>query len=282
MKLSAWNPKGRIAMFAHLTSLFKYRELIAVMVVRDLKVKYKGSALGFLWSFLHPAFMLGLYYVIFTLLAPDFRKDIPNYGLFLIAGMWPWMAFSSTVGKSAPLFILNAELIKKAYFPREILPIATTLSEFINLIIGVGLVFILMVILRYQPNITIGLLIPLLIAQLFLTVAISFIVSLLDVFYRDTEQILNWILTVLFFASPVIYSLARISSALAGKSAMLTIYFINPFAWLIPAYRYSFLGSAEIGNLTLIAFALVPITIIIFAICYAIFKRFEYSMVEEI
>ncbi|MBU1023174.1 ABC transporter permease [bacterium] len=269
-------------MIKNLSILYYYRELISVMVVRDLKVKYKGSALGFLWSFLHPAFMLGLYYVIFTLLAPDFRKDIPNYGLFLIAGMWPWMAFSSTVGKSAPLFILNADLIKKAYFPREILPIATTLSEYINLIIGVVLVFILMVILKFQPNISIFLIIPLLIAQLFLTFAISFMVSLLDVFYRDTEQILNWILTVLFFASPVIYSLTKISSSLENHQIAYRFYFLNPFAWLIPAYRFSFLGTPETGNLLIASLLLIPITLVIFIICYMVFKRFEYSMVEEV
>ena len=203
-------------MFNNLKSLIEYRELIAQMVLRDLKVKYKGSALGFLWSLLHPAFMLGLYYVIFTLIAPDFRRDIPSYGIFLIAGMWPWMSFSSSLGKSCPLFILNADLIKKAYFPREILPLATTLSEFINLLIGLVLVFILMAILGYQPSVSILLIIPAIIVQLILTFAFTLMVSLLDVFYRDTEQILNWLLTVWFFGSPVIYSLARIMNAL-GK-----------------------------------------------------------------
>lgn len=266
-----------------ITNLFSYRELISVLVVRDLKVKYKGSTLGFLWSFLHPAFMLGLYYVIFTLLAPDFRRDIPNYGLFLIAGMWPWMAFSSTLGKSAPLFILNAELVKKAYFPREILPISTTLSEFVNLLIGVGIVFILMVILGYQPAFTILLIIPLLISQLLLTFGLTMLMSILDVFYRDTEQILNWILTVMFFASPVIYSLSRIEESLANYPIGEIVYKLNPFAWLIPAYRYSFLAQdPEYGNMIAISIAMIPIALIFFLICYAIFKRYEYMMVEEI
>lgn len=269
-------------MFRNLKSLMNYRELIGVMVVRDLKVKYKGSALGLMWSFLHPAFMLGLYYVIFTLLAPDFRRDIDNYGLFLIAGMWPWMAFSSTVGKAAPLFILNADLIKKAYFPREILPIATTLSEFINLLIGIALVFVLMTVLRYQPNISIALVIPLLIAQLLLTFALTMIVSLLDVFYRDTEQILNWILTVLFFASPVIYSLVRISTALADHPVLQKLYYLNPFAWIIPSYRLAFLAKPEAANLVLASLIMIPVTLVIFIICYGIFKKHEYRMVEEI
>lgn len=276
-------------MIRNLFQLLEYRELIAQMVLRDLKVKYKGSALGFLWSFLHPAFMLGLYYVLFTLIAPDFRKDIPNYGVFLITGMWPWMSFSSTLGKSAPLFILNADLIKKAYFPREILPIATTLGEFINLIIGITLVFILMIILGYQPSITIFLIVPLIIAQSFLTLSLTLMVSLLDVFYRDTEQILNWLLTVWFFGSPVIYSLGRIINALEDYPVFKTIYFVNPFAWLIPAYRISFLGGSSsdtsavcINLLICMSIIAIPVNLILFLICYAIFKRHEYVMVEEV
>jgi lipopolysaccharide transport system permease protein len=263
--------------------LIGYRELIGVMVIRDLKVKYKGSALGFLWSFLHPAFMLTLYYVIFTLLAPDFRKDIPHYGLFLIAGMWPWMVFSSTLGKSTPLFILNADLIKKAYFPREILPIANTLGEFINLLIGSFIVFIIMVILKCQPDASILLLIPLLLSQLFLTVGLSMVLSVLDVFYRDTEQILNWILTILFFASPVIYSLSRINSALQNYPILAKAYYFNPFAWLIPAYRFSFLGeNPEYHGMIAITLLMLPAGILIYAICYSIFKKYEYMMVEDV
>jgi len=276
-------------MFNNLKSLIEYRELIAQMVLRDLKVKYKGSALGFLWSLLHPAFMLGLYYVIFTLIAPDFRRDIPSYGIFLIAGMWPWMSFSSSLGKSCPLFILNADLIKKAYFPREILPLATTLSEFINLLIGLVLVFILMAILGYQPSVSILLIIPAIIVQLILTFAFTLMVSLLDVFYRDTEQILNWLLTVWFFGSPVIYSLARIMNALGKHPFFQNLYFVNPFAWLIPAYRYGFLGSSETdtsiingGTLAIAVLLIIPICLVILLICYAIFKKYEYMMVEEI
>lgn len=276
-------------MLTNLRKLLDYRELIVQMVIRDLKVKYKGSALGFLWSFLHPAFMLTLYYVIFTLVAPDFRRDIPNYGIFLIAGMWPWMSFSSTLGKSAPLFILNADLIKKAYFPREILPIVTTFGEFINLAIGVALVFILMLIFRFQPDISILLIFPLLVAQILLTLAFTLILSILDVFYRDTEQILNWLLTVWFFGSPIIYSLGRISSSLENYPVLKSVYYLNPFAWFIPAYRIAFLGSSasdtsviSANSVVTVALAMIPINIVLFIVCYAIFKRYEYMMVEEV
>ena len=108
---------------SQIANLWKYREMIWNLVVRDLKVKYKGSALGFLWSFLNPLILMTLYWIIFTKLAPDMKREIPqmngrevNYGLFLIAGMWPWMAFQGAVAKSAPTFIINDALIKKVYF----------------------------------------------------------------------------------------------------------------------------------------------------------------------
>ncbi|HYE80066.1 MAG TPA: ABC transporter permease, partial [bacterium] len=132
-------------MRAHLATLWRYREMVANLVARDLKVKYKGSALGFAWSFLNPAIMIALYFMVFSLFAPDFRRGIKDYGLFLIAGMWPWMTLSSAAGKAAPLFILNHDLLKKVYFPREVLPIATVLAEFVNF--GVGAVLFLLVLL---------------------------------------------------------------------------------------------------------------------------------------
>jgi ABC-2 type transport system permease protein len=101
-------------MIEQFKNLYKYRDMIWNLVVRDLKVKYKGSALGFLWSFLNPLILMGLYWIIFTKLAPDMKRDIPtlsgkelNYGIFLISSMWPWMVFQGAVAKSAPTFILR-------------------------------------------------------------------------------------------------------------------------------------------------------------------------------
>jgi lipopolysaccharide transport system permease protein len=296
-------------MVGQIKNLWKYREMIWNLVVRDLKVKYKGSALGFLWSFLNPLILMTLYWIIFTKLAPDMRQNMPrvadnqdmSYALFLIASMWPWMAFQGATAKSAPIFILNDGLIKKVYFPREVLPVATVLSEFVNFAFGIGILFIILLITGYQPAWQL-LWLPLMLIILFtFTMACSLMVSVLDVFYRDTEQILNSFLTILFFATPIIYSVHLVRQKLLGtyedlpemiiwRNQMLShLYFLNPLAWIVPYTRYSLLGVSHLDQEGTVV-AIVPLTVLIMLVgsivflmlAYRWFKSSEHRIVEEV
>jgi len=282
-------------MIDQIKDLWKYREMIWNLVVRDLKVKYKGSALGFLWSFLNPLILMTLYWIIFTKLAPDMRQNMPrvadgqdmSYALFLIASMWPWMAFQGATAKAAPIFILNDSLIKKVYFPREVLPIATVLSEFVNFFFGIGILFIILLITGYQPAVQI-IWFPVMLYILFaFTLACSLIVSVLDVYYRDTEQILNSFLTILFFATPIIYSVTLVRQKLLGtyeglsdfliwRNQMLShVYFFNPLAWIVPYTRYSLLGVKYLDpEETLLA--IVPLDVLIMVVLVTLFLMFAY------
>jgi lipopolysaccharide transport system permease protein len=270
------------------------------LVVRDLKVKYKGSALGFLWSFLNPLILMALYWIIFTKLSPDMKREIPtmngkeiNYGLFLIAGMWPWMTFQGAVAKAAPTFILNDSLIKKVYFPREVLPIATVLSEFVNFLFGFAIFYIILIITGYQPAVSILWFPVILFSLFFFTLGCALLISVMDVFYRDTEQILNSFLTILFFATPIIYSVElvrqKLLSTYEGMGASLIwrnqllskVYFANPLAWLIPYARYSLLGGWEkIIPMVAVLFLVGSALFLLFA--YWRFKGIEHKIVEEL
>jgi lipopolysaccharide transport system permease protein len=290
-------------------NLWKYREMIWNLVVRDLKVKYKGSALGFLWSFLNPLILMTLYWIIFTKLAPDMRQNMPRvadnqdipYALFLISSMWPWMAFQGAVAKSAPTFILNDSLIKKVYFPREVLPISIVVSEFVNFFFGIGILFILLLFTRFQPAIELFWF-PVMLYILFaFTLGSALMISVLDVFYRDTEQILNSFLTILFFATPIIYSVTLVRQKLLGtyeglsqftimRNVMLSkLYFANPLAWIIPYTRYSLLGVKELGTEPPAA-AIIPVNVlwmvlgvtVYLIIAYRWFKSTEHRIVEEV
>ena len=296
-------------MIAQIKNLWKYREMIWNLVVRDLKVKYKGSALGFLWSFLNPLILMLLYWIIFTKLAPDMRANMPrvsdtkdiSYAIFLIASMWPWMAFQGAVAKSAPTFILNDSLIKKVYFPREVLPVATVVSEFVNFFFGVAILFIILTVTGYQPNITL-LWFPVMLWVLFaFTLGCALLISVWDVFFRDTEQILNSFLTILFFATPIIYSVVLVRQKLLGtyeglsdfliwRNQMLShLYFANPLAWIIPYTRYSLLGVKHL-DMAGESVAIVPLYVLIMFVAstlflifaYWNFKRNEYRIVEEL
>ena len=281
-------------------NLWKYREMIWNLVVRDLKVKYKGSALGFLWSFLNPLILMALYWIIFTKLAPDMKREIPtvsgrevNYGIFLISSMWPWMAFQGAVAKSAPTFILNDALIKKVYFPREVLPVATVVSEFVNFLFGFAILFVLLFALRYQPTISL-IWFPVVLYVLFcFTLGCSLLVSVMDVFYRDTEQILNSFLTILFFATPIIYSVALVRQKLLGtyegmsefliwRNVMLSkVYFANPLAWIIPYIRYSLLGGWEL-IVPWVGLVMIVGSTLFLLVAYSWFKSIEHRIVEEV
>ena len=291
-------------MIDQVRNLWKYREMIWNLVVRDLKVKYKGSALGFLWSFLNPLILMSLYWIIFTKLAPDMKERMPtielggkevavNYGIFLIASMWPWMAFQGGVAKSAPTFILNSGLIKKVYFPREVLPIATVLSEFVNFLFGIVIFLVILLIARYQPSVGI-LYFPVMIYILFcFTLGCALLVSVMDVFYRDTEQILNSFLTILFFATPIIYSVELVRRKLLGTYIDMTpfkiwrnqvlsyIYFSNPLAWIVPYTRHSLLGTWELIVPWVVIVMIVASTLFLM-FAYWRFKAIEHRIVEEV
>jgi ABC-type polysaccharide/polyol phosphate export permease len=270
------------------------------LVVRDLKVKYKGSALGFLWSFLNPLILMTLYWIIFTKLAPDMKREIPlmngrevNYGVFLIAGMWPWMAFQGAVAKSAPTFILNNSLIKKVYFPREALPIAIVVSEYVNFLFGFAIFFCILLFSHHQPALSL-VWFPVILYSLFcFSLGCSFLVSIMDVFYRDTEQILNSFLTILFFASPIIYSSELVRQKLLGtyqqmgqfliwrNQLLSNLYFANPLAWIIPYTRNSLLGGLEriVPWIVLVIFAGSTLFLVF---SYWRFKAVEHRIVEEV
>jgi lipopolysaccharide transport system permease protein len=287
-------------MIDQVRNLWKYREMIWNLVVRDLKVKYKGSALGFLWSFLNPLILMTLYWIIFTKLAPDMKRDIPmiggrelNYGIFLIASMWPWMAFQGAVAKSAPTFILNDSLIKKVYFPREVLPIATVTSEFVNFLFGIAILFVILLVTRYQPAFSLLWFPVMLYVLICFTLGCALLISVMDVFYRDTEQILNSFLTILFFATPIIYSVSLVRQKLLGtyegmtaikiwRNQMLShVYFANPLAWIIPYTRYSLLGGWELIEPYVVLIMLVGSTLFLM-FAYWRFKAIEHRIVEEV
>ncbi len=286
-----------------LLKLWARRDMVRNLVVRDLKVKYKGSVLGMLWSFLNPIILITLYYLVFGKVIGEIRGEIEQEGVhfafFLATAMWPWMMFSSAVGKSAPLFILNESLIKKVYFPREILPIATVASEFINFIVGlIVLVPILIVAGLVGGHAYIFnwyfLLLPLfLLILLMFTLGLSLLVSVWDVYFRDTEQILNSLLTIGFFATPIFYTVERVRTKIFPTYSEMThakiqlnqtlsfIYFLNPLATLLPYIRRSFLNWGI--PITVQGVLILLVTSILFLlISYLYFKHHEYRLVEEV
>ncbi len=212
--------------------LYSYRELIVNLAVKDFKVRYKSASLGFLWMLLNPVLQMIVLSIVFSLIV-RFNLDVP-YPLFLLCGLLPWNFFSVSQGAGAHSLVEESNLVKKVYFPREIIPISITLGHLINFVTAMILFlpFPLIICHSYSWNL---LFLPIPIALLMLfTLSLTAIVTNLDVFYRDTRYIMDALVMVWFYATPVFYPLKTIHD-IAPKLEFL--FRINPMACIIEMFR---------------------------------------------
>lgn len=265
-------------MISSLTGLLEYKELLINLVKKELKVKYKNSALGFFWSLLNPILMMLVFTFIFTM-TPLKMLAVPNFPIFFLAGLLPWNFFSNTVTGATGSIVGNGPLIKKVFFPRELLPVSISLANLVNfgLELGVFLLFILGTALveprfwafyKFLPYLL--LLLPIL--WLF-TVGVSLLVSALNVYFRDIQHLIGILLMVLFYSSPIIYPAPNLGKYdIAYKS--------NPITALVLSFKQTLYYMAPPGA-RLVAYALV-VAVCTFIFGYFIFRRFEPAFAEEV
>ncbi len=210
--------------------LLRHRDLLLLLVRKDLRVKYKGTALGFFWSLLNPLLMMIVYAAVYSIL---FRFQVPRYPIFLLAGLLPWNAFLSAVNGSALSIVLSGNLVRRVRFPLELLPLTTVLSSLVNLVLSLAILFIFAGVYRQPlgaPLLTLPLL---LVLQGLLSLGIALMLSAITVYFRDLEYLVGVALTVLFFATPIIYPL----SALHGHQNLVFWLKLNPLTWLALSYQ---------------------------------------------
>src|SRR5687767_4787245 len=196
-------------MLANLVKLFRYRGLIQTLVVRDLKARYRGSVLGFFWSFFNPLLLLLIYTFVFTkVLTGLHSEDMEPYALFMFCGILPWTWFSSSLLESSNTLIAGGNLIKKVLFPAEVLPIVTVLANMVHFFLGLP-ILVAFLIYYQRPVDPVELLwFPVIVlVQLVLTLGLALFLSALTVHFRDLKDLLNNLLTLWFFATPIIYPL---------------------------------------------------------------------------
>ena len=254
-----------------LNDLYQYRELLKTNVQKEIRGKYKGAWLGILWSFLNPLLMLRVYSIVFPYIM---RVQIPNYTMFLMTALMPWNFFTQTIAGSSFAVIAAGNILKKVYFPREILPISVVLSNAVNFCIT----FIIIIIFLLFSGIGISwhiLLIPvILLVQMLLLFGIAFILSSLTVYARDVEHIVNVIVMALFYGTPIVYTLDMLPSKFQA------LLYLNPMTSIIDAYR-SVLYYHQLPNffqLGLIAL----VSIIIFMFGLSVFRKLQRNFVEEL
>jgi len=252
-------------------NLYDYRELLKTSVKKEVRSKYKNSFLGVLWSFLNPLLQIIVYAIIFSLILKN-KQD--NYAIFLCAGLIPWTYFSISINKSAFTIIENGNIIKKVYFPREIIPISVVTAETINFLISTLIILGFVIFggigiskyILYYPLV--------LIAQYLVILAISFIISSICVYFRDLQHFIGIILQLLFYATPIVYS----QDSIPPEYQWILKY--NPMTYIVNAYRNIFYYKTAIDLKSIILLIIIAIG---GCVCgYWIFSKLQKGFAEQL
>lgn len=227
-------------------NIWRYRELLGNLVRKELKVKYKNSALGFLWSLLNPVLYLVVFWLVFDLVLGSGIEDFP---VFLLAGLLPWNLFSTSLGSAASSIVGNATLVNKVYFPREILPLAGIGAALVHfalqavVLVGALAVFRFAPAWEYLPVVVLALGVILVLGG-----ALGIGLAAVNVYLRDTQHLLELVLLAWFWITPIVYQYRLLSDKLQEKSALLLI---NPMTSLVVAFQrgiYNHVGGPTAGG----------------------------------
>ena len=244
-------------------------DLIIVLTQKELKVKYKNSFLGYLWSIGHPLAFAFVFFLAFKIVM---RVEVEDYALFLIAGLFPWQWFSNSVNASALAFLGNASIIKKINFSRNLIPFTLVVQDMIHFLLAIPIIVLFLFIYNKSPWITWLYGIPILLAiQFTLTFGFSLIVSSTNLFFRDLERLIVIFTTLLFYFTPIIYPEKMIP---AEYKSLINL---NPLSPLMVNWRNLFLtGSLEASYLIIsIGYAIVAL-----AVGFWVYKKLSWKFAE--
>lgn len=258
-------------MFKKIKELYMYRQFLKTSVKKEFRGKYKKSILGVLWSFINPLLQLLVYALVFPFIL---RIQEENYIMFLFTALIPWNFFSTTLSQSTSVIISNGGIIKKVYFPREILPISIVLSGAINFLVSCIIILVALLISGMGISPYILYLPIILFIQCLITLAICFVLSAFTVYIRDLEYFINVLLQLWMYVTPVLYSINLIPEKFAK------LFYLNPMVQIINAYRNIFYYQTMPDLKALGIWFVIGIVGVI--VGYNIFKRFEKRFAEEL
>lgn len=267
---------------------FRYRYLLQHLVKRDVKVRYRNSILGVVWSLLNPLLMMVVFTLVFGKLMPN--ESVRAYHIFVLVGLLPWQFFSGTLLSGTISITNSAALIRKVYFPRELLPTSAVLSNLVNFLLA-GLVLITFLYIADIGLTIYALWVPiLLLTQMLFMLGLVLLLSTINVFYRDVMMILDVVLLAWFFLTPVIYPLEWLSArqTIIGISfePAVVMRWLNPMASIIDGYRTVLWGTPESSgpvSMDPIYLARTFVTgLVIFIAGYLLFARFQHVFAEKL
>ena len=252
--------------------IYSYRQMIVAFVRRELRGRYKGSFLGFLWTFLNPLLQLCVYSIVFSTIL---KSGIEKYYLFLFVALIPWIFFSSSVLGGAASIIAQKDMVKKIYFPREVLPISTVTTNFVNMLLCFIVVFAVVILSGIKLNfLALLCLIPVWIVEYILALGMAFLTSAVTVYFRDMEHILGIVMMAWQYLTPVLYSYDIIPPQYQ------LIFDLNPMTPIISAYR-DILYESKVPDLKSLISATV-MGLIVLVIGWITFSKLKRRFAEEL
>jgi ABC-type polysaccharide/polyol phosphate export permease len=264
-------------MFHNLAALLRYRGLIQTLVARDVKARYRGSVLGFFWSFINPLLLLLVYSFVFTTVLPSsYTEELQPYALFMFCGILPWTWFSSSILESSNVLIAGGNLIKKVLFPAEVLPIVTVLANMVHFFFGLPILVAFLIYYQRPLDLLELLWFPVIVSvQLIVLLGLGLLVSALTVHFRDLKEILGNLLTLWFFATPIIYPMSQVPEQYRW------IINLNPMTHLAISYQEVLFDIGPHRHwkvLVVLSFG----AVVTFFAGYFVFDRLRDSFAEEV
>ncbi|HEX7363474.1 MAG TPA: ABC transporter permease [Bryobacteraceae bacterium] len=259
--------------YLHLAELWTYRELLYFFVWRDVKVRYKQTALGIAWAVLQPLFSMVVFTIFFGRLAKIPSDGVP-YAIFSYVALIPWMFFSNGLTLSSSCLVSSSNMLKKVYFPRLSLPIATILAGLVDLLIAMLLLFVLMAYYHRRPTLDIIWLPLFLLLALAASVGCGLWLSALNVKYRDIRYVVPFLVQIWLFATPVAYSSSLI------HEPWRTWYGLNPMVAVIEGFRWALLGTTALTAPMAVASAIAALLILLSGIVY--FRSVERTFADVV
>lgn len=270
----------------NLRDVWAFRELLQLLVRRELKVRYKDSTLGFLWSLLRPLALLVVYYVALGKFLGA-ERAIPDFAIYIFTGLTVWQLFAEIVSGGTGSILGNAGLVKKVYLPREVFPLSVVGSALVNLVVQLAILVVATAALGVFPTGSRWLFLPLaLLVVLVWGTALGLLFSALNVFLRDVQYLVEIGLMVMFWTTPVVYSWAQVQQATAGSALLQELYLANPAAVAVMGLQRTFWvsgsGSPVPDDLGLRMGVMVLVGLVLAWVAHRVFVRLAGNFAQEL
>ena len=251
--------------------IYNYRHMLFTLVKQDIKGRYKGSFLGFLWTLLNPLLMLLVYSLVFQFI---FKTGIENYPIYLFICLMPWNTFANSIAVGTVCVSNNGSILKKVYFPREVMPLAVVISNTIQYFFSAVIIFIALLVSGVGISWS-ALFLPIIVLiQAIFTFGIILILSAINVFVRDVQYIMNIVMMIWMYATPILYSISMVPERFLG------LYHLNPMVGIMEAYQ-AILYNKTLPDLSSLG-TIFLVSLVVLFIGYLVFNKLQRRFAEEV